>query len=76
MKKFFGSIVSFFHRHPAIKSTAVAVGGAALTAASNGMFGPQAAVVAGAVVAVAGLFIRRPQDGAGQPPAPAQPEVK
>ncbi len=67
MKKLFG----FFHSHPAIKSTAVAVAGAALTAAGNGIFGPKGVVIAGAVSAVVGLFIRRPQDGAGQP-APEQ----
>ncbi len=69
----FKKIVSFFHNHPAIKTTAVAVGGAAVTAASNGMFGPKGIVIAGAVSAILGLFIRRPQDGAGQP-VPPEPQ--
>lgn len=70
MKKVFGKLAGWFHRHPGIKTTTVAVGGAAVTAASNGLFGPKGVLIAGAVVAVAGLFTKRPQDGAGQPIAP------
>lgn len=65
MKKFFGGIVGFFHKHPGIKTTVVGVGSAAVTAAANGAFGPKGAVIASAVLAVAGLFTKRPQDGAG-----------
>ncbi len=66
MKGFFGKVVGFFHNHPKIKTTAVAVGGVALTAAGSSAFGPQGAVIAGAVSAVLGLFIKRPQDGSGE----------
>ena len=59
----FSKIANWFHAHPAIKTTAVGVAGAALTAAANGVFGPQAAVIAGAVSAIVGLFIRPPQQG-------------
>ena len=43
---------------------AVIVGGlgAAGSAAASGVFGPKAAVVAGAVAAVAGLWTKRPKD--------------
>jgi len=65
MGKFFGGIATFFHNHPWIKTGAVTVGGVILTAAGQGAFGPQGAIVAGAISAVVGLFIRRPQDGSG-----------
>jgi len=58
----FKKIAGFFHRHPGIKSTAIAVGGAAVAAAGNGLFGPKGVVIAGAISAVAGLWIKRPAD--------------
>ena len=62
MGKFFRGVISFFHRHPGIKSTIVGGLGAAGSAAASGVFGPKAAVVAGAVAAVAGLWTKRPKD--------------
>lgn len=60
--KFFRKIAGFFHSHPAIKSTAVAGLGAAASAAANGAFGPKAAIAAGALSALAGLWTKRPSD--------------
>jgi hypothetical protein len=59
----FKKLAGWFQRHPNVKTTAVAVGGAALTAAGNGVFGPKGLVVAGAASSLLGLFIRRPKDG-------------
>lgn len=58
-------LVSFFHRHPGIKTTTVAVGGAILTAAGNGLLGPKGVIIAGAISSLIGLFLKRPQDGSG-----------
>ena len=69
----FKKIAGFFHRHPGIKSTAITAAGAAVTLGAQGAFGPQAAVVAGAVSALAGLWIKRPKDATPEdknPPAP------
>ncbi len=62
----FKKLAGWFHRHPAVKTTAVGLGSAVLTAAGNGALGPKGAVAAAAVSALLGLFIRRPQDGAGE----------
>jgi len=61
----FKKLIAFFHSHPKVKTTVVAVAGAALTAAGNGVFGPKGAVIAGAVGTIVALFTKRPQDGAG-----------
>lgn len=44
------------------KAVAVPLGGAALTYAAQGYFGPKAAVAAAAVSTLIGLFTKRPQD--------------
>ena len=62
MGKFFRKVASFFHSHPGIKTTIVGGLGAAASAAAGGAFGPKAAVIAGAVSAVAGLWTKRPVD--------------
>jgi hypothetical protein len=71
----FKKILAWWHRHPAIKTTIVGTAGAAAVAASQGAFGPKAAVVAGAVSAVYGLFVKRPQD-VPAPAAPAEVEAQ
>lgn len=58
----FSKVVEFFHRHPAIKTTIVGAVGAALTAAASGAYGQKAAVIAGAALSVASLWIKRPKD--------------
>jgi hypothetical protein len=68
MKKAFSSIAGFLHRHPGFKTTVVGIAGTALTLAGQGAFGPKGAVIAGAISGIAGLFIKRPQDGAGTAP--------
>lgn len=64
----FKKVLAWWHRHPAIKTSIVGVGGAAFTAATAGMFGPKAAAAAGAISTLVGLFIKRPQDGAATEP--------
>ena len=58
----FKKLASFFHRHPSIKTSVVGALGAAVTAASSGILGPKAAVIAGAVTAIGGLWTKRPAD--------------
>jgi len=75
--KWFQAVVAFLHRHPIVKSTAVAAGGALVMAASQGEFGSKYASVAGAVIAVAGLWTKRPVDAtpaekAGRPEPAAE----
>jgi hypothetical protein len=62
MKNPFKAIAAFFHKHPGIKTTFAGALGAAATAAASGVFGPKAAVIAGAVVAIGGLHTKRPAD--------------
>jgi len=66
MKRAWNAVVGFFHKHPAIKTTVVGALGAAVTSAAAGTFGAKAAAVAGAVTAVYGLFVKRPQDGVAE----------
>ena len=63
---FFRKISAWFHRHPGVKTTIVGGLGAAASAAASGTFGPKAAVVAGAVTAVAGLWTKRPKDATAE----------
>lgn len=71
----FKKLLAFFHRHPGIKTTLAGALGAAATAASSGIFGPKAAVIAGAVVAIGGLHTKRPADATPEDKqaAPAAP---
>lgn len=62
MKGLFKKVAAFFHKHPGIKTTVVGAAGAAASAAASGTFGPKAAVIAGAISAVAGLWTKRPKD--------------
>ncbi len=62
MKKLFLKIAAWLHRHPAVKSTVVAVVGAGVTAAASGTAGTKAATIAGAVTAIGGLWTKRPVD--------------
>jgi len=57
LKKLF----SWFKK-PAVKTTVVGAVGAAATAAAQGAFGPKGVVIAGAVSAIYGLFVRSPRD--------------
>ena len=57
----FKRILSFWKK-PAVKTTVVGAVGAAATAAANGAFGPKGIVIAGAVSAIYGLFVRSPRD--------------
>lgn len=50
--------------NPKTKTVIVGVVGTGVGLAAQGMFGPQAAAVAGAVGALYGLFVKRPQDSA------------
>ena len=69
--KFFRSVAAFFHSHPGIKTTVISGLGAVNVAAANGAFGPNGAIVAGAVSAVAGLWLKRPSDATAQDKAGA-----
>lgn len=60
----FKSIMNFWKKHPGIKTTIVGAVGAGVAAAANGMLGPKGVVVAGALTAIYGLFVKRPQDSA------------
>jgi hypothetical protein len=74
--RMFKKLIAWFHRHPGIKTTAAGLLGAAATAAASGAFGPKAAVIAGAVVAVGGLHTKRPADATPEDkaaPAPVTP---
>ena len=51
-----------FWKKPAVKTTIVGAVGAAATAAAQGAFGPKGVVIAGAISAVYGLFVRSPRD--------------
>ncbi len=62
----FKKIVDFWKKHPGIKTTIVGVVGAAGTAAANGLFGPKGVILAGALSAIYGLFVKRPQDTAAE----------
>lgn len=55
-------LMGWWKAHPAVKTAIVAGVGAAVAAASNGMFGPKGVVLAGALTAIYGLFVKRPQD--------------
>ena len=61
MKSFFSKFLSFWKK-PAVKTVIVGAVGAAATAATQGAFGPKGVVVAGAVSAIYGLFVRSPRD--------------
>jgi hypothetical protein len=69
----FKKIIGWFHRHPKVKVVAVTIGSAAAGGAAQAITGGstdprqigRAAGIA-AAAAVYGLFIKRPQDGAGQ----------
>ena len=57
----FKSFADFFGKYwPTVKTIAITVGGAALTAAGSGAFGPKGAVAAGAISALVGLFTHKP----------------
>ncbi len=70
----FKKVIAFLHRHPGIKTTVVGALGAALTAAASGAYGQKAAVISGAVLAVAGLWTKRPADAT--PADKGAPEAK
>ena len=59
----FKKIAALFGRAwPTVKTGSLALGGAALTAAGAGAFGPKGAAAAAAVSTLIGLFSHRPQD--------------
>ena len=62
MVKFFKKVMGWWHRHPAVKTGIVGAVGAGIGAAAQGALGPKAMVVATAVSAVYGLFVKRPVD--------------
>ena len=61
----FKKIAAWFGKSwPAVKTTALGLGSAGLTAAASGAFGPKAAAGAAAVGTFIALFSHRPQDNA------------